>query len=165
MLGVGDVFQYLAQTTDTLWATAQNFANKRYTQGLTDTFVASRSGYYFPDQIRGLLFDAHEDLLLEEVTMYINRTALIGTIALWDENDQVIDSCPIVLTNQGANTITLNFKIPAGQDYKLILARYNTVDILSEVSFTGFPLQGDQLTIREGAVSYTHLTLPTTPYV
>lgn len=150
LLATGDVFQYFVQATDTLWMTGQNFANKLYTQGLTDTFVAAQSTYFFPNQIRGLLFDANEDVLLEEVTMYIDRTAFIGTIALWDQNDQVVDSQAVILTNLGANTVPLNFKIPQGQDYKLILLRYNTVDILSEFPFAGFPIQGDQVTIREG---------------
>ena len=150
-IGVGNVFAYPAQATDTLWVTGQNFANKIYTQGLTDTFVAAQSNYFFPNQIRGLLFEAHEDILLEEVTMYIDRTALIGTIALWDEFDQVIDSQAIILTNRGANVVPLNFKIPRGADYKLVLLRYNTVDILSEFPFdNNFPLQGDQVTIVSG---------------
>jgi hypothetical protein len=156
LLGVGDVFQYLAQTTDTLWATGQNFANKLYTQGLTNTFVAASSNYTFPNQIRGLVFDAHEEVLLEEVTMYINRTAFIGTIALWDDQDQVIDSQAVVLTNLGANRVPLNFKIARGQSYKLVLLRYNTVDILSEFPFAGFPVQGDQITIVEG-VPFTNV--------
>ncbi len=150
LLGQGNVFSYLAQTTDTIWLGGQDFSNKRYTQGLVDTFVAAQSGYFFPPNVRGLLFDAQEDILLEEVTLYLGRTPLIGTIALWDENDQAIDSQTVVLTNIGSNVVPLNFVVPKGTDYKLMLTRYSRVNILSETPFTSYPIFGELVHLNSG---------------
>ncbi|BDS15252.1 T9SS type A sorting domain-containing protein [Aureispira anguillae] len=154
-LGSGNHFMYHAQVTDTIWGAGQNFSNKIYPQGLVDTFVAAQSGYFFPDQVRGLLFDVHEDVLLKEVSMYINQTSLIGTIELWDENNTVLNSQPIVLTTLGENIIPLGFEILAGTNYKLMLTNYNTNSVLSERPFLGFPIDGDFVTIKSGLPSST----------
>ncbi|WMX15763.1 PKD domain-containing protein [Aureispira sp. CCB-E] len=149
-LGNGSLFMYDAQVSDTIWCTGQNFANKVYTEGLVDTFVSNQTAYFFPNQIRGLVFDVQEDLLLKEVTMYINQTSFIGTIELWDANNVVLYTQPIVLTDLGKNIISLGFTIPVGVDYKLMLTDYNTIPILSEFPYTGFPINGDFLTIKSG---------------
>ncbi|WP_052594524.1 PKD domain-containing protein [Aureispira sp. CCB-QB1] len=149
-LGNGSLFMYDAQVSDTIWCTGQNFSSKTYTQGLVDTFVAARTDYFYPIEARGLLFDVQEDILLKEVTMYINQTSFIGTIELWDANNVVLYTQPIVLTNLGKNIISLGFTIPVGVDYKLMLTDYNTIPILSEFPYTGFPLNGDFLTIKSG---------------
>lgn len=150
LIGQGEVFNYFAQATDTLWLQGQNFVNKRYVQGQQDTLVEPNSDYFFPRSVRGLRFEAHDAVLLESVTMYIEQPALVGTIALWDSNDVVIDSQSIVLTNPGANVVPLGFNIPQGQGYKLVLSRYNTVRILSEFPFSSFPVRGDYVTIEAG---------------
>jgi PKD repeat protein len=149
-LGNGSSFMYNAQVSDTIWCLGQDFSNKTYVQGLVDTFVATRSDYYYPVETRGLLFDVQEDILLKDVTMYINQTSFIGTIELWDSNDVVLSSQPIVLTNLGKNIVPLGFYIPVGANYKLMLTDYNTVPVLSELPYTGFPIIGDFLTIKSG---------------
>lgn len=149
-IGNGSLFMYNAQVSDTIWCSGQNFANKVYTEGLIDSFVATQTGYFFPNQVRGLIFDAQEPILLKDVTMYINETSLIGTIELWDENDVVLNSQPIVLTSLGENIVPLGFTIPAGVDYKLMLTDYNTKAVLSEFPFSNFPVNGNYLNIKSG---------------
>ena len=150
LLGDGSPFMYDAQVSDTIWCAGQNFSNKIYVQGLVDTFVAARSRYDYPLSVRGLLFDVQDAILLKEVTMYIEQTSFIGTIELWDRNDVVLYSQPIVLTNVGGNIVPLGFEIPAGVDYKLMLTDYNIIPVLTEVPYTGFPIVGDYVTIKSG---------------
>jgi PKD repeat protein/urease gamma subunit len=149
-LGGGSPFMYDAQVSDTIWCAGQNFGNKIYEDGLRDTFVSARAGYYYPIEARGLLFDVQDDILLKEVTMYIEQTSFIGTIELWDRSDIVMYSQPIVLTDTGKNIVPLGFVIPAGVDYKLMLTDYNAIPVLSEVPYLGFPIVGDYVTIKSG---------------
>ncbi|CAA6829288.1 MAG: PKD domain protein, partial [uncultured Aureispira sp.] len=149
-LGNGSPFIYDAQVSDTIWCAGQNFSNRTYVQALVDTFVATRTAYSYPLESRGLLFDAHETILLKEVTMYTQQDSFIGRIELWDRNNLVVDSQTILLPTIGQNVVPVGFVIPAGADYKLMLTEYNAVSLLSEVPYLGFPIVGDYLTIKSG---------------
>ncbi len=150
-IGKGASFEYNAQSTDTIWVEAANYSEKEYTAGQIDTFVTEFSDYFFPDQIRGVVFDVQEDIRLKDVQIYIAQTPFIGTVQLWDENDVPIDSAVnLVATSVGKNTLTLNFDIAAGQDYKLVLTQYNTTALLSERFFFYYPIVNNGVTIKNG---------------
>ncbi|MDC0230477.1 T9SS type A sorting domain-containing protein [Aureispira] len=148
LIGEGNPFMYDAQTTDTIWVEGQNYSNKYYIQGLADTFVTSSADYFYPVQERGLIFDAHENIRLKDISIYIeDGDLLLATIELRDFNGVLLDS-KNVFAPAGENIINLDFDILAGQDYQLVLTNFNTAGVLAEKPFSGFPIFGDQVTIK-----------------
>jgi hypothetical protein len=150
LLGSGNPFMYNAQVTDTLWGQGQNFSNKIHVEGLVNTFVATQTDYYYPTIPRGIRFETHEHVKLNSVVVYIKQGGLTGQIQLWDANDIAIDSANVFAPFTGRNTIFLDFSIPEGQNYKLILKEYNQTEVLSERPFNDFPIQGDLVTLTAG---------------
>ncbi|MCH2023553.1 MAG: T9SS type A sorting domain-containing protein [Saprospiraceae bacterium] len=153
LIGQGNPFMYDAQVTDTIWVEGQNYSNKYYLQGLTDTFVTSNAAYFYPVQQRGLIFDVHENIRLKTVAIYVeDGDLLLANIELRDYNGVLLNSLSINASS-GENIINLDFDILKGQDYQLVLTNFNTAGVLVETPFSGFPIVGDQVTIKSSLYS------------
>ena len=150
LIGTGNIFDYNAQVSDTIWVEGVNFSNKINTVGETDTFLDPQSDYYPISSLRGLVFDAHDDVYLQEVTVFIQDGSFLSAwVELWDENDVPIDSVPVFCFD-GENVLPIGFNIPKGNNYKLMLTKYNISFMLLEFPYSGFPVVNDLLTIKEG---------------
>lgn len=64
-----------------------------------------------------LVFDAHEDIVLESVKVFANGDAE-RTIALVNSQNEIIEQLTVLIEN-GEQVVTLNFDVPEGENYGL----------------------------------------------
>lgn len=109
----------------------------------------NQSGSYIEGVGEGLIFDANSTFVLDTIMVFSENIG-IRNFCLYNENGDSITSSKKYINKIGANIVKLNWTIPAGKNYKIILQSGKA--LLSELNSGVFPINsvGDIVTIKSG---------------
>ena len=114
--------------------------------------------YFSISNTRGLILDAKKDCYIQSVTLYSEPTPLLtGQIVLKDNTGASIASKSFSATEVGAKTINLDFFIPQGDNYQLVLQNPTGGKLHVNFINPGFPIINPIVDIISGVAPYeTH---------
>jgi hypothetical protein len=141
--------------TPTLTASATYYAENQLGAGVRTAGLAApiaNSGY--SASVEGLKFNVITPITIQTVDVYPQNSGNI-TIQLKDASNAVINSIVAPVTGgYTVNTVTLNFPVPVGTGYQLIVSTYGAGLMYRENPFTAWgtlPNAGGAISITGGA--------------
>jgi hypothetical protein len=110
----------------------------------------------------GLVFNALSDIVLNTVDVYPVSTAGNMNVAVYNSS-QVLVAGPLAIpfpTGNGATpfTATLNFNVPQGTGYRLVITSMSGGSLVRESSSISYPYSSSNVSITHGATSLTGTT-------
>jgi len=79
------------------------------------------AGGGFLTQLTGSRFDAQINLVIDSVAVYVNRGGTHLTIELRNDNNETLSQRQLVVATTGKTFVPLNFFVPQGSGYRIIL--------------------------------------------
>ncbi len=104
------------------------------------------TGAYFPGGHQGLLFDAHEDIVIESVKVYSNKEAW-RTVVIHDNGGNIISEREVWIP-EGEHRIILNMDVTLGQQHRFGL--HSDAYLFRNDDGATYPMSfGDLITITQ----------------
>ena len=105
--------------------------------------------------LRGLVFDVTETILLEQLTIFSNGI-VNGTLQLVNSSGTTLYSLPLALNHNGGLNLSLNWVIPTGNNYQiLLLLQSGSGSLFVDIPIT-YPINSNGFNIRQGTPFPTH---------
>jgi len=109
----------------------------------------SYAGY---NDTRGILFNALDDISIDTVLVYVNN-AISFTVQLRNSANAVIYSVPFSFSSAGAYDLPLDFYVPTGTGYRLVITNRTGGALFFKSSAVSYPFTSSLISLTNGTLN------------
>ncbi|MDX2248439.1 MAG: T9SS type A sorting domain-containing protein [Bacteroidia bacterium] len=151
VIGFDETLSRTFNATETVYAQAV-----LYDKNISDGYAFNNvGGYFVVTNERGLVFNVHQPIVLDSVSIYADNT-LSGTVRIYNSANTIVFSKAVSLTSVGKNTVAIGHKLLQGTGYRITLASPSGNGKLFIRTSSPYPVASPYLTITAGYTNTAH---------
>ncbi|MEZ4825563.1 MAG: T9SS type A sorting domain-containing protein [Bacteroidia bacterium] len=151
IIGFDESISRTFNATETIYAQSILY-DKNISAGFTFNNVG---GYFVVTNERGIVFNVHEPIVLDTVSIFVDNT-LTGTVRIYNAANSIVFSKAVSLTAVGNNKVSISHKLLPGNGYRITLASPSGNGKLFIRTSSVYPVSSPYLTLTAGFTNTDH---------